>query len=290
VTRAASPLADVALERVPVPHGELAVASTGAGNNGATVVFVPGYTGSKEDFGALLHPLARAGFRPLAFDQRGQYESPTRIGLAHDPEALAEDLLALVAARGRGPVHVVGHSFGGFVVRAAVLAAPEAFASVVLMDSGPAALPAGARVDAMVHLRPILLETGIDAVWARYEAFGGGDATEFARDRFLRNDPRALLAMGDAVLAEPDRTDALSARCAAAGLAVLVLCGAEDDAWPAEVQREMAARLGARFVQIAGAAHSPAIEQPERTLQALAAFWDSIAAGQLAGDDSVTTS
>src|SRR5439155_8725343 len=43
--------------------------------SGAVVLFVPGYTGSKEDFMPLLRPLANAGYRAVAIDQRGQYES-----------------------------------------------------------------------------------------------------------------------------------------------------------------------------------------------------------------------
>ena len=43
---------------------------------GAPVLLVPGYTGSKEDFIAVLAPLAAAGHEVLAIDQRGQYESP----------------------------------------------------------------------------------------------------------------------------------------------------------------------------------------------------------------------
>jgi pimeloyl-ACP methyl ester carboxylesterase len=42
---------------------------------GPVVLLVPGYTGSKEDFLPLLRPLARAGFRAVAMDQRGQFES-----------------------------------------------------------------------------------------------------------------------------------------------------------------------------------------------------------------------
>jgi pimeloyl-ACP methyl ester carboxylesterase len=39
-------------------------------------VLVPGYTGSKEDFLAILHQLAAAGRRVIAIDLRGQYETP----------------------------------------------------------------------------------------------------------------------------------------------------------------------------------------------------------------------
>lgn len=93
-----------------------------------SALLVPGFTGSKEDFIALLEPLAAAGYRVTAVDQRGQYET----GGPDDPaayavEALGADVRALteaVAADG-GPPHLLGHSFGGQVVREAVLAAPR---------------------------------------------------------------------------------------------------------------------------------------------------------------------
>lgn len=65
-----------------------------------TVLLVPGFTGSKEDFIALHEPLAEAGYRSVAVDGRGQHESPG----AEEDEApyaqaeLAKDLLAQAEA------------------------------------------------------------------------------------------------------------------------------------------------------------------------------------------------
>src|SRR3954447_14381436 len=124
--------------------GPLAALDTGAGAPRGTVLLVAGYTGSKEDFAPLLAPLAAAGVRAVAIDQRGQYESPG----PDDPAAysvaeLADDLLAVARQlreeRG-GPLHLVGHSFGGLVSRAAVLADPAAFTSLTLLGSGPSEL------------------------------------------------------------------------------------------------------------------------------------------------------
>jgi pimeloyl-ACP methyl ester carboxylesterase len=56
--------------------GPLAALDTGTGATRGTALLVAGYTGSKEDFAPLLAPLADAGLRAVAIDQRGQYESP----------------------------------------------------------------------------------------------------------------------------------------------------------------------------------------------------------------------
>jgi pimeloyl-ACP methyl ester carboxylesterase len=53
-----------------------------------------------------------------------------------------------------------------------------------------------------------------------------------------------------------------------------VVHGADDDAWPPHVQREMAERLGARYAVIPDAAHSAAVENPATLLDVLLSFWE----------------
>src|SRR3981081_417211 len=61
-----------------------------------TGLLVAGYTGSKEDFPPLLAPMAAAGLRAVAIDQRGQFESPGPDDPAeYSIDALADDVLAV---------------------------------------------------------------------------------------------------------------------------------------------------------------------------------------------------
>jgi pimeloyl-ACP methyl ester carboxylesterase len=69
-----------------------------------------------------------------------------------------------------------------------------------------------------------------------------------------------------------DVVDAL----AGTGIPILVAFGADDDGWPIGDQQAMADRLGAPVAVIDGAGHSPAAEQPERTVAALTQFWCSL--------------
>jgi pimeloyl-ACP methyl ester carboxylesterase len=262
---------------------ELADAAVAALRSGADdapdVLLVPGYTGSKEDFGPLLDPIADAGYCVTAIDLPGQFESPGPDDpAAYTPENLGASVRA-IAERLGGPVHLLGHSFGGLVARAAVIAEPALFADLVLMSSGPAALT-GLRRQRIEQLAPVLPSAGLAAVYAAMQAAAVAEAgyvpppaalAEFLERRFLAGSPAMLAGMGDAIRAEPDRV----AELAATGLPVLVVHGEDDDAWPPDVQAQMAGRLGARHAVIPDAAHSPSVESTTPTAAVLLDFWAS---------------
>lgn len=274
---------DAAPVTIPGLVGPLAALDTGPGERG-TVLLVAGFTGTKEDFAPLLSPLSDAGWRVVAVDQRGQYQSPG----PDDPAAYTvPELAADVAEVGRqlddgGPLHLLGHSFGGLVARAAVLADPGLFDSLTLLGSGPAGLT-GPRADLLDHLTPLLAAGGVRLVHDSLEQLAMTDprsravpapTREFLATRFLSNTEAGLIGMAAAMTGEPDRT----AELAATGVPVLVAHGADDDAWTPAAQTDMARRLGARHEVVAGAVHSPAIEQPARTVQLLTDFWAGVPA------------
>lgn len=265
--------------RFELPSGPIAALDNGV-RDGPTVLLVPGYTGSKEDFHPLLRPLAGAGLRAVAIDQRGQYQSAwARTESGYRVSALAADLLALAELlnTGNDSLHLVGHSFGGLVARDAVLSRSELFADLVLMSSGPAAI-GGNRRALLDSGEQVLAEGGMHRLWEHIEQRSQADPRylrpapalrAFLYERFLATDPVGLRVMGTALREEADRT----AELATAGLPILVLYGEQDDAWPPEVQADMASRLGAREAVVSGAAHSPAVENTAGTLQALLDFW-----------------
>ncbi|MGP3953340.1 alpha/beta fold hydrolase [Streptomyces sp. 7N604] len=263
-----------------------------------TALLVPGFTGSKEDFIALLEPLAQRGFRVLAVDGRGQHESGgPRDESGYAQEELAQDVLAQAAAALGGsssgstdgataggidgsPLHLLGHSLGGLITRAAVIKDPSPFASLTLMSSGPASIAKTQQkrtrmlIDALVSTR-----ADMEAVWRAMreldppeaaEASTPPDVAEFLHRRWLSTVPEQLIAAGRQLMGEPDRVPEL----AAVPLPKHVLSGAVDYAWPVPLMDDMAVRLGARRTVIQGAEHSPAAERPEPTARALADFWE----------------
>lgn len=272
---------------LPGPHGPLAAlraepdpGAARALGSPAVGVLVPGYTGSKEDFAPLIDPLAAAGIGVLALDLPGQYESPG--GEDEDdfrPRALGAVVAAVVAAEvdaGRR-VLLLGHSFGGFVARAAVLVrAPVR--GLTLMDSGPGELPMGPRRTQLDVVEPVLRRQGLAAVVAARDAAGDWSSTDpdvvdLLRRRLLASSPTGLLAMGDALRDEPDHVAELVAAVRGRGLPCLVVCGVGDDAWPPGVQRTMADRLEGEFAAVAGAAHAPNVENPDGLLDVLVPTW-----------------
>ncbi|PZG07686.1 alpha/beta fold hydrolase [Nonomuraea aridisoli] len=241
-------------------------------------LLVPGLTGSKEDFIAVLMTLAQSGRRVVAVDLRGQYETAGPDDpAAYTCAALGADVDVLAQVIGGGdPVHLVGHSFGGLVAREAVIDGRTKFASFTLMSSGPAAIE-GRRAS---NGRKILEEVpvlGLEHVWqTKFEPEAlandvSDEIRQFLRRRLLSNSATGLTSMAEQVLSMRDRTDELRQ----IELPTLVLFGEHDDGWPPETQSEMAARLGAESVVVPGAVHSPAVEAPETTAAALVTFWNA---------------
>lgn len=240
-----------------------------------TVLLLPGYTGSKEDFAPIFDALADNGFRAVAVDLPGQHESPGPEDEAdYLPDPLGRvigDLIGTLAA----PVVLVGHSFGGLVARAAAIAGAR-IAALVLLDSGPGELPEGPRREAMLTGAPVLRESGVETAYAIRAGLtaqlrdpAARALEEFLRHRFVSSTAAGLLGMAAGLQTEPDRTDELASALRAGGTPVAVISGEADDAWGIDPQAEMARRLGCSLVLIPGAGHSPAIEQPDRLVRVL---------------------
>ncbi|MEU9863268.1 alpha/beta hydrolase [Streptomyces sp. NPDC047971] len=267
--------------RLMTARGVFAVLDTAPeGEARGTVLLLPGYTGSKEDFLALLGPLSDAGYRAVAVDGRGQHESPgPRHRGAYSRRALALDAVAQALALGDGPVHLLGHSFGGLVARAAVAVAPEAFLSLTLLSSGPGRVARPQRLRVRV-LRGALAVLPKERVWlatrwldSRGEEPGVTDPPEivsFLRRRWMRTRIVQLSATGRLLRRDPDGT----AQLAGLPVPLHIAYGDEEMVWPTAGLAEAARRTGAHHTVVAGAGHSPNVTHPRELADRLTAFWE----------------
>lgn len=229
-----------------------------------TALLVPGFTGSKEDFRLLLPLLSERGWITVAYSQRGQNGSAAPHGIQnYRLDAFAADCVAV--AEELGPVHLVGHSLGGLVARAAVIASPASFLSVTMLCSGP-----GGQDGRGDDQDEIVRDRGTLGLWESLNP----DGVRTEEDRFFRD--RAAASSDDNFLGGAlilrtarDTTDELRAT----DVPVLVAHGDADEAWPQASQRDMAHRLGAEYAVIANAGHSPNLDNPNDTADLLSDFW-----------------
>ena len=287
---------------VPSPAGELSGLLTGpsapslvdgtpaispasapgaAGENRA--LLVPGYTGSKEDYAPVLPFLGEAGWDTLAYSQRGQGGSAAPVGLgAYGMSDFVGDLIAVAEAwtGTTGRVHLVGHSFGGIVARAAVVARPDLFASVTLFCSGRAVHD---RMNTLTILDPLPTGPGARQQVLRayfpdmnFEEPGVGWA-EFQRVRALDTASENLVGIARILSQLRPDTPAL----AATGVPVHVLYGDQDEIWPPSWYAEEAADLGARESIIRGGAHSAQLQFPQQWADLASSFWAEVESGAL---------
>lgn len=243
-----------------------------------TVVLVPGFTGSKEDFAAMLPLLAAAGYRAVAYDQRGQWQSdgPEDID-GYTMADFSADLLEVVdQVSGNEPVHLVGHSFGGYVARVAVVAAPAKFRSLTLLASGPSS------VSDINFPPPQLVAQAVEAggqefIWQQMSAamFATGQELEPAKAEFLHT---RILATKKAnilgilrVMEVPPVADPQVLRDT--GVPILIANGDTGDLWNPDVHERYAAQLGARHTVYPGVGHLPNEDRPEQVCADLVEFW-----------------
>ncbi|WP_412872566.1 alpha/beta fold hydrolase [Curtobacterium flaccumfaciens] len=245
---------------IDVPVGRLtAYRIVPEGVSKGTVLIVPGYTGSKEDWRTFLPVLRDAGWTAVAISRRGQADSaaPTEPrDYSLDEEAADVVRVARLLDDG-APVHLVGHSLGGVIVRAAALQDPTAFRDVVQFCSGPHGWPYRKVAELTIlhdtggNLRQLFDST--NPLWAGRPDEELPDDVRMVRDRFDATSPLSVVAGGHILEDHTDASDALRAT----GLPVLVAHGEWDNAWPIPWQRAMAEQTGAEYVVIPASYHGP---------------------------------
>jgi pimeloyl-ACP methyl ester carboxylesterase len=270
--------------------GPVSLALAEAGEGGRPLILVHGFTGAKEDFTDHLDALADRGWHAVAPDQRGHGSSGRpEDEAAYTFEAFATDLLALFDVLGWERCVALGHSMGGMVVQTAILAAPERFEGLILMDTSHRGLRADPE---LVALGAAIARTeGIAAVLAAQEALAQSDQPlgtgphrrlvdtrpgykEFGDRKMLASSAHMYAAMLETITAAAgiDRLPDLPR----VAVPTLVLVGEEDAPFRKPSQRMAEAIPGAELVVLPDGGHSPQFECTELWWKALTGFLDRL--------------
>ncbi|WP_433194733.1 alpha/beta fold hydrolase [Nocardia sp. CA-107356] len=242
-----------------------------------TVLLVPGFTGSKEDFEAMVPILSAAGFRCVAYDQRGQWQSDgpdevsgyTMVDFADDLNLVVDQISDDI------PIHLVGHSFGGYVARAALVAQPNRFRSLTLLASGPSSI-SDVNFTPPQLVAQLIESGGQQALWEQMNRslapLVPPAKLEFLHNRIFATKKANMIGIMRVMEGPTDYTPALRATA----LPILIAYGNSGDLWPPSVHERYAEELNARTAVYDGVGHLPNEERPARVCADLVAFWTAV--------------
>jgi abhydrolase domain-containing protein 6 len=261
-----------------VQVGEHRVRYLEAGN-GAPLVLVHGFTGSKENWLPLMR-LLKGRYRVIAPDLPGWGESERQphgdYGFAAQGRRLGDFLDAVAPGQA---VQLVGHSMGGGIAAVWAGLAPPGLHRLVLLDAAgvPFENDFSRRVGAGEHPFEVLdvagLHRQIDLVFAQRPFLPWPADRALAAQRLAQQPfERAVLAQ---IAGNPDAAflPGESARSIQAPT-LLLWCRGDRVIDPAAAS-EYARRIGDnRIVLLEDCGHMPMMEQPQATAQALVEFLD----------------
>jgi pimeloyl-ACP methyl ester carboxylesterase len=105
-------------------------------HEGEGVILLHGFPETSIMWEPLLDKLAKAGFRAVAFDQRGYSPGARPSGVnSYSSEILAADVIAIAKAVGFDRFHVVGHDFGGVIAWITANRFPQAIITVTSLST-----------------------------------------------------------------------------------------------------------------------------------------------------------
>lgn len=118
---------------------------TPAQPNGKTVLLSSGLGGAAAFWAPQRDALLQAGYRVIAYDQRGTGRSPRALPSPYRIADMSADVLEILDATQTPHCHLIGHALGGLVGLQLALDAPERVASLVLVNAWASPNPHSAR-------------------------------------------------------------------------------------------------------------------------------------------------
>jgi pimeloyl-ACP methyl ester carboxylesterase len=244
---------------------------------GTPVIFLHGLGASIYAWRGNLAPVESAGFRVVAFDNRGfgSSEKPSR---GYSNADYVHLLIAFMDSLHLPDAVLVGHSMGGAIAAECAITHPGRVRGLVLIDA------AGVGIQQPMVLRLI--------GWPGVGRIASGLRSRWITGRILRStygEPRKVrpedVDQYYAPVAEPDfgralrgvlrefRFDALTGRLATVQIPALVLWGERDHLIPERLGRALASELArAAYLSVPDAGHSLAEEAPAEVTRLMIAF------------------
>jgi pimeloyl-ACP methyl ester carboxylesterase len=234
--------------------------TTRSGKTRPTIILVHGAWADASGFAAEIQALRDRGFRAIGF------ANPLR-GLTDDARYLADYVRTLT-----GPVVLVGHSYGGAVISAAVMGNDQVKALVYFSGWMPD------EGESIAQVFEAHGEGSLVGAALRPQPFTGRDGNEAGQDLYLDTEQFHAAFAADVDRDTSDLMAATQRPWSGAGFyepsgppawktlpSWYLLC-TEDRAIPAATQRFMAERAHARVTEVA-ASHASMVSQPEAATQ-----------------------
>jgi pimeloyl-ACP methyl ester carboxylesterase len=237
-----------------------------AAGSGEPLVLIPGFASGAWSWTWQTEELSR-DFQVITFDPRGVSRSRLQNGAAVSIRAIADDVAELLDHLGIGAAHILGISFGGFVVQEFALAHPDRLKTLVLASTsfgGPNHVAPSMEV-----LAAFTSVEGLNSAERIRHYFGTAFSADFAAreaktvDRFCRLREENEVPR-DVYLQQLQSAMAFNAeeRLAAMTAAALVITGDDDAVVPPQNSKNLVDRLpNAMLETIHGGGHLAFVEK-----------------------------
>ncbi len=210
-------------------------------------------------------PYLEDHFDVILPDLRGFGQSDAPDG-AYTVSQMADDLAALLDALNIQQTYIAGHSMGGYIVLAFARAHPQRILGLGLVSSQAAADSPERKAGRYATAEQVAAQ-GVSAVLGMSEKLSADlRHAPFFRELIQRQRPAGVMGALKAMAERPDFVSQL----ASFTFPVALVHGLADALIPPERSREMAALIPqAKRVELPGVGHSPALEAPVETAEAL---------------------
>lgn len=254
---------------LPLDGGEIHVYRDGP-RDAPALMLIHGTAASARSWEPML-PLLTGSRRVIRIDLLGCGRSARPDGAGYAVEAQASRAGAALDRFGVEHAVVVGHSSGGVIATALAEQRPDRVSGVVLINTGPHMV---AYIAKEVPLRGASWADLTDDQVRRAMSDGfhpGFEIPQAFVDQFRDIDFRVFGATSQAIRAYLNERS-LPERLAPLGKPLLVIFGEEDRRWRPSSAADYYAVPGATVEMVPGIGHSPILENPPRTAEALLAF------------------